>query len=480
MRKFAFLIALVFALAPATAQAAPAKIDGSSVGVQLFMWNWNSVAKECTTHLGPAGYDWVLVMPPQEHIDGAQWWVHYQPVSYKIESRLGTRIEFESMVKACNDAGVKVIADAVINHMMGSATADGWTGGEFTKYTHPGLYAPEDFHSAKQGISDWNDIDQVQNNELVGLSDLATEKPNVRQSIATYLNDLLSLGVYGFRIDAARHIPAADLVAIKALLPANTYFLQEVASKLTPDIADYYPTGDVWEFDWVSLMNTSFIEAGAAQYLPSQIEDSSLQPSQSVVTMVTNHDTERNGSAITSDDAAKQQLAFIYTLASRYGKPMIYSGYSFSDYDAAPKLSSSRKVANASCPSGSAAPKSSYKNSQFTCQHRWKAVESMIAWRDYVGSAKETGVKGGKGVLSFGRGDLGHLVINSNTKTSAVKIKTQLAAGKYCDLLTGGRNANILPRKCLGSTVVVDRYGYLSASMPKQTAVAITKASKQR
>jgi hypothetical protein len=71
------------------------------------------------------------------------------------------------------------------------------------------------------------------------------------------------------------------------------------------------------------------------------------------------------------------------------------------------------------------------------------------------------------------------LVINSNTKTSAVKIKTQLAAGKYCDLLTGGRNANILPRKCLGSTVVVDRYGYMSAAVPKQTAVAITKASKQ-
>ena len=480
MKKLALALAIFMALLPLPAKADTGQIDGRSVGVQLFMWNWKSVAKECTTQLGPAGYDWVLVMPPQEHIDGAQWWVHYQPVSYKIESRLGTRAEFETMVKACETAGVKVIADAVINHMMGSATADGWTGGEFTKYTHPGLYAPEDFHSAKQGISDWNDIDQVQNNELVGLSDLATEKQNVRQSIATYLNDLISLGVYGFRIDAARHIPAADLVAIKALLPANTYFLQEVASKLSPDISDYYPTGDVWEFDWVSLMKTSFIETGAAQYLPGQIDGSNLQPSQNVVTMVTNHDTERNGSAITSDVAAKQQLAFIYTLASKYGKPMIYSGYSFSDYDAAPKLLSSRKVANASCPAGAATPKSSYKNSQFTCQHRWKGVEAMIAWRDFVGNAAETGIKGSKGILSFGRGSLGHVVMNSNSKASNVKIKTQLAAGKYCDLLSGGRNANILPRKCLGSTVVVDRYGYLSAPLAKQTAVAITKASKQR
>mgnify|MGYP002132222120 FL=1 len=284
----------------------------------------------------------------------------------------------------------------------------------------------------------------------------------------------------GFRIDAARHIPAADLQAIEALLPANTYFLQEVASKLSPDIAEYYPTGDVWEFDWVSLMKTSFIETGAAQFLPSQIKDSSLQPSQNVVTMVTNHDTERNGSAITTDDAAKQQLAFIYTLASNYGKPMVYSGYSFSDYDSAPNLLSSGKVANASCPSGTATPKTSYKNSQFTCQHRWKGVEAMIAWRDTVGDATETGVKGSMGILSFGRGEAGHVVMNSNTKTTRVKIKTQMAAGKYCDLITGGRNANIFPKKCLGVTIVVDRYGYISASVTKQTAIVISKDSRRR
>lgn len=480
MKKLAFVFALVLALLPGTANAAPSKIDGSSVGVQLFMWNWNSVASECTNHLGPAGYDWVLVMPPQEHIDGPQWWVHYQPVSYKIESRLGTRAEFESMVEACTDAGVKVIADAVINHMMGSSTATGWTGDAFTKYTHPGLYAPEDFHSNKQGISDWDDLDQVQNNELVGLSDLATEKPKVRQTIAAYLNDLISLGVYGFRIDAARHIPASDLVAIKALLPANTYFLQEVAAKTSPDIADYYPTGDVWEFDWVSLMNSAFIETGGAHELPSQRKNSNLQPSANVVTMVSNHDTERNGSAITSEAAAKQQLAFIYTLATNYGKPMIYSGYSYSDYDAAPKLLASKKVADPTCPTGAAAPKKSYKSSAFTCQHRWKAVEAMISWRDQVGHAAETRFKGSKGVLSLGRGSQGHLVINSNSKTSTVKIKTSLAPGKYCDLISGGRNANILPRKCLGATVVVDRSGYLMASVAKQTAVAITKVSKQR
>ena len=480
MKKIALALALFLAIIPAPAKADSEIITASSVGVQLFMWNWNSVAKECTSELGPAGYDWVLVMPPQEHIDGSQWWVHYQPVSYKIESRLGTRVEFEAMVKACNSAGVKVIADAVINHMMGSSQASGWLGEDFTKYTHPGLYAPEDFHQSRRGISNWADLDEVQNYELLGLSDLATEKTNVRQSIANYLNELISLGVYGFRIDAARHIPASDLQAIKSLLPANTFFLNEVASKISPDISDYFSVGDVWEFDWVQIMKNVFgFDAGASD-LVNELKASSLLPSENVVTMVTNHDTERNGSAITSDDAAKQQLAFIYTLASNYGKPMVYSGYSYSDYDAPPTLVASRKVANPVCPSGAALPKSRYKNSQFTCQHRWKGVEAMIAWRDTVGSAPETSVKGNKGVLSFGRGNLGHVIMNSNTKTSKVKIKTSMAAGKYCDMISGGRNANIIPKKCLGSTIAVDKSGYISMSVLKQSAIAISRDSVRR
>jgi alpha-amylase len=159
---------------------------------------------------------------------------------------------------------------------------------------------------------------------------------------------------------------------------------------------------------------------------------------------------------------------------------MVYSGYSFTSGDASPKLLKSGVVANVSCPTGLAVPKSSYKELQFTCQHRWKAVESMIAWRDSVGNAAETDVKGSKGILSFGRGAAGHVVMNSNTKTSKIKIKTQMAAGKYCDLISGGRNANIFPKKCLGATVLVDRNGYINAGIAKQTAIAISKDSVQR
>ena len=102
--------------AQATGQSIPAPnkvIDEHSVGIQMFMYSWDSIASECTTYMGPAGIDWVQVSPPQEHITGAQWWIHYQPVSYKIESSLGTRAQFANMVQKCNAAGVAVIVGGV-------------------------------------------------------------------------------------------------------------------------------------------------------------------------------------------------------------------------------------------------------------------------------------------------------------------------------------------------------------------------------
>jgi hypothetical protein len=45
-------------------------ITENSVGIQMFGWNWTSIKAECPTQLGPAGIDWVLVLPPTDHIDG--------------------------------------------------------------------------------------------------------------------------------------------------------------------------------------------------------------------------------------------------------------------------------------------------------------------------------------------------------------------------------------------------------------------------
>src|SRR5689334_23383862 len=104
MRLLLVLAMVLGALSAPVVSAAPA--GPRDVIVQLFEWNWRSVAAECPRL---ANYGYVQVSPPQEHVTGPQWWTQYQPVSYKIESRLGTRAEFASMVTACHNAGVKVL-----------------------------------------------------------------------------------------------------------------------------------------------------------------------------------------------------------------------------------------------------------------------------------------------------------------------------------------------------------------------------------
>ncbi len=194
----------------------PAPAGARDVGVQMFQWTWDALGAECTDTLGPAGYGWVLTSPPQEHVLGSAWWTAYQPVSYLVESRLGTREEFAAMVTACHEAGVEVVADAVLNHMTGKdEPGTGWAGSSYSHYEYPGIWSDEvgDFHHCgvppADDIASYQDAYQVQSCELVNLADLATGHPEVQERLAAYLGDLLSLGVDGFRLDAAKHIPAA-------------------------------------------------------------------------------------------------------------------------------------------------------------------------------------------------------------------------------------------------------------------------------
>lgn len=153
----------------ATASGVSAKTQPSTAGgihdvvANLFEWNWNSVATECSTVLGPKGYSAVQVSPPQDSLkrtalgNGSDtilhpWWEVYQPVDYNLTSRMGNEAEFKAMVTTCRAAGVKVIVDAVINHMTGQGNLS-YGGVSYTKYNYPGLYTASDFH--KKGV--WHD-----------------------------------------------------------------------------------------------------------------------------------------------------------------------------------------------------------------------------------------------------------------------------------------------------------------------------------
>ena len=480
LKSLAFAAAAALLPSGIAAASDPAQVvTQQSVGVQMFEWNWKSLAKECTSNLGPAGYDWVEVSPPQEHITGKEWWIHYQPVSYQLESKLGTRAEFANMVETCEKAGVSIIVDAVINHMAASAT-DGWAGTKHGKYEYPGLYHFDDFHhcaSSNGEIQDWNDATEIQECELLGLSDLNTSSESVRAKIVAFLKDLRSLGVKGFRIDAAKHIAPVDLKAIVDALPSDTSFLFEVYDgPVMP--SEYREFGNTFGFKWAKRVPSMFDDAGmlAGEASPAVLE--LLEPANGTIAMITNHDTERDQSTLSYKNKALFELANMFMLSIPYGKPMIYSGYAFSDRDAGPKVQSNGKTADAICPTvSSAATVGKVATGNFVCSHRWAGITGMIQWRDTVGTAAPQNYIEKGNTYGFSRGKLGFVLFNSGPTKFVGSVKTTLPAGNYCNAaVTGKQGAKVACSASARITVAKD--GTAKLNLPAWSAVAISKASK--
>lgn len=434
----------LFATTPEAAASPP---GGKDVTAVLFEWRFDSVARACKNQLGPAGYGFVQVSPPQEHIQGGQWWTSYQPVSYKIAGRLGDRAAFKSMVATCHAAGVKVVADAVINHMSaGSGTGTG--GSAYTKYDYPGTYSGADMDDCRSEINDYGNRGNVQNCELVGLADLDTGEEYVRGRIAAYLDDLRSLGVDGFRIDAAKHMPAADLAAIKARLKdPGVYWKQEAihggGEAVSP--SEYLGTGDVQEFRYARDLKRVFTAEKLA-YLKNYGEGWGYLPSGKSAVFVDNHDTERGGDTLSYKDGANYTLANVFMLAWPYGAPDVHSGYEFSDRDAGP-------------PNGGTV-KACYSDG-WKCQHAWREISGMVAFRNTArGQAVTNWWDNGGNQIAFGRGDKAYVAINHEGSGLTRTFQTSLPAGDYCDVQSGRR-------------VSVDSSGRFTATLGHNTAVAL-------
>jgi alpha-amylase len=156
----------------------------------------------------------------------------YQPVSYKLDGRSGTREELEQLIRVCRGEGVRVYVDAILNHFTGagndlhdhrnpSAGCSPW--GNKTSsaplhrqspfYTHAYTYkynqntgaipsnefpgaalGPDDFH-CDRSLGSWSDLFILNNGWLVGLTDIDTSKENVRERQAAYLVEMLSMGI---------------------------------------------------------------------------------------------------------------------------------------------------------------------------------------------------------------------------------------------------------------------------------------------
>lgn len=445
--------------------------------VHLFEWQWEDVAKECETFLGPNGFAGVQISPPNEHriVPGRPWWERYQPVSYKLESRSGSRQQFIDMVDRCKKAGVKIYADAVVNHMASlrfdnDPTYGVGTGGShYDYYSYPDFHHEEHFHHCRDDIRDYQDRWRVQNCNLCGLADLNTRDPYVQHKIASYLNELLGLGVSGFRIDAAKHMAVEDITGFLSQVHGNPEVYQEVIETAGEPIqgTEYLQNGKISEFDYGKKLSQVFREGKLASLKTFTQADPLFLPSDEAIVFIDNHDNQRghgNGARVlTHKEPALYTLANLFMLAWPYGTPLVMSSYTFTNTDSGPPYMQSgdhrvHQGEKINC------------GTEWQCEHRWVPVANMVAFRNATeGTPVLNWWDNGNNQIAFSRGDKGFVAINRESFPLVERLKTNLAPGEYCNAWNGALKAG----KCAGSLLQVDPEGFVTLAAQPDTAVIL-------
>ena len=468
----ATILMCVFTIVPNSSAFASTKstngLPQKGVIVTAFQQNWRSIAKECKETYGPEGVKYVQVSPPEDHIKGKAWWTSYQPVSYNLNSKLGTEAEFKNMITTCKAAKVGIIVDAVINHMTGADNKDtvGVGGSKYdaANQSYPDAgYTKDDFHQIDKDIYTYKDAQVVWNYRLVGLLDLDTSKPHVQQTLGNYFAKLLKMGVSGFRVDAVKHIAPNEMKAIKkaaseasGVKPENIWWMQETigdsngAKENQPD--KYVGTGEVDEFEYSYRLRNYF--SGSIDNL-KHITDG-LIPNKSAAIFVTNWDTERDNatSVLTYKDGKLYELANAFMLAYPYGTPNVYSGYKFSERDEGAPGATETSVPDASCG----------KDSKWQCTQRWTSIRGMIGFYNAVKDTKVTKWQDDESNnIAFSRGNKGFFAINNGDKQNDVKYDTDLSDGEYC---------NVYASKTCDKTVTISG-GKVETTIPAHSAVAL-------
>ena len=455
----------VLALAPNLANAK--NYESEMVIIHPFQWTYDNIAKECTEYLGPAGFDGVQISQPAEHANkGNVWWAVYQPVNFNnFTTMTGNETQLKNMIKACNEAGVKVFADAVFNQRPNDGVGLG--GSTYGNNSYPDGFNDGDFHHNGCSVGNYSDEWNVRQCALLGMTDTATDNSSTQDKIADFLVKLMDMGVYGFRIDAAKHMHYNDINAIMEKTAAKAgkrppIYMEVIGnSQEAPDIQPnkytFIDNSVVTDFSYVDRMKEIFDNGdyGSALTFGLAVDSDNAE------VFVNNHDDEYHrcsaGScSMGTQENPKYNLAQSWLAVWPKGKVrQIYSGYKFNSHDPAGPISADR------CQGG------------WLCQHRVPFVLNAPRFaRATRGEAVSTSGFSDN-VLWFNRGSKGFYAMNTSGGEVTKSFNVTMADGTYCDILGATDPKN---NPC-GSDITVSD-GKITVTIPSMSAIAICTDSQ--
>ena len=353
-------VSLVLALLSCGA-ALPASAE---VILHAFEWKYTDI-KQNAQAIADAGYRSVLVAPPlkSERSPECPWFKRYQPQDFRvIDNCAGNKEEFVAMIQALKDKKIRVYADIVVNHMANERNnATSFPGEEVLSEYHSnqdywnkqklygdlskGLFSSWDFHD-EFCILDYSKPDSVVKGRICGkstdrgLPDLRDTVPDqnwVLDQRKQYIKALFDLGVRGFRLDAAKHMPVGairyfvpDEIANNAHVFAETITWggtndQEYNLYLKPYLQNLPASFGAYDFPLLNAMKRAFsLGARLSDIADPYSTGNALEPRRAVTVVVT-HDIPYNSDFRSMIfDPKDEELAYAYILGRDGGTPMVF------------------------------------------------------------------------------------------------------------------------------------------------------------
>jgi len=269
---------------------------------------------------------------------------------YSVDPAFGTEADLKELIELCHARGVKLILDLPINH---TATDSRWFKNflnahvmhnadnpyyNFYDWLEEGAAIPAGRHYARVQRGSVSLLYEA--NFSDSMPEPNFDEPLVRETFLDVALHYLSLGVDGFRFDAAKYIYFGDHAKSAAFWE---WYIGEL-KQVSPDL---YTVAEVWDGDGImeryipvtdcfnfSASQVSGIIAETAQagdvnrftaYIQKYQERlGALRPDAMNILFVSNHDMDRAAGYLTLASGRMMTAASLYLLSP--GSPFIYYG----------------------------------------------------------------------------------------------------------------------------------------------------------
>lgn len=425
--------------------------DAVNTETILHAWSWNfpEMARSMK-EIKDAGFTMIQTSPVQqcyspegsgkkifdENDTEGNWYYYYQPTDWKIgNSILGSRDQMKAMMDSAAKYDIKVIVDVLPNHTAFDidAVSDDFykaVGGRDKMFHSNGL----------ESVKDYNDRLQCTLWGSGGLPDVNTENPDFQKYYMQFVNELLEMGVRGFRYDTAKHIGvhsdpvdaasgvkendfwdvATGRKAVKGVrlaVPYDSLFVygEVLQDKNAPEkeYADYFGQ-TASGYGWILR---EVLEKRCANNVDLKSFHHEAAP-EFLTTWVESHDTYANAHESAHLTDAQIRLGWVFLTARQNGTPLFFSrpaGSTRTNYYGDNVLG--------------ARGNDEFKHPEVVAVNKFRTAMN--------GQKEDVRVSDNGQVLLVNRGKKGAAMVNLGTYANYIDLPTGLADGTYRDVVYG-------------------------------------------